>query len=317
MTTLAPPSPLDDRRILLAFAVFVLAAGGASVAIRISYEELDPFWLACSRFTLGAVVFWAIVAYRKIPLPRGRALLGAVTFGVLTVGLAFMLAAWGLVSTPASLYQILMALIPLLTLFLSALHGVEGITRRGLLGSLLAVAGIVVTMGGASAASISLPHIIAILLAAAFMAEGSVIVKRFPPNPPILTNAVSMTVGAIILGAASLVRGEQWTIPTEVNTWMAFIYLVLFVTILAFMLYVFVLGKWSASNTSYGFVLVPLVTIVVASTLASEQITLNFLIGAALVLAGVLVGALLPSKVKTAAIEECKARSGQVLPHCV
>ena len=54
---------------------------------------------------------------------------------------------------------------------------------------------------------------------------------------------------------------------------------------IAFLLYMFVLGKWSASGTSYGFVLVPLVTIVVASTLVGEEITFNFLIGAGLVYA--------------------------------
>ncbi len=79
----------------------------------------------------------------------------------------------------------------------------------------------------------------------------------------------------------------------------------------------FVLRKWSASGTSYGFVLVPLVTIVVASTLAGEEITTNFLAGAGLVLAGSLVGALLPSKTKPAIVNECKDRSGQVLPRCV
>jgi drug/metabolite transporter (DMT)-like permease len=62
--------------------------------------------------------------------------------------------------------------------------------------------------------------------------------------------------------------------------------------------------------------MIPLVTIVVASTLAGEEITFNFLIGAGLVLAGVLVGALLPSKTTPAPVEECKDRSGQVLPRC-
>jgi drug/metabolite transporter (DMT)-like permease len=62
--------------------------------------------------------------------------------------------------------------------------------------------------------------------------------------------------------------------------------------------------------------LIPLVTIVLASTLAGEEITWSFLAGGGLVLAGVLVGALLPSKTKPAAIEECKSRSGQVLPRC-
>jgi drug/metabolite transporter (DMT)-like permease len=43
-------------------------------------------------------------------------------------------------------------------------------------------------------------------------------------------------------------------------------------------------------------VIIPLVTVIVASTLAGEQITLSFVAGGVLVLAGVLVGALLPSK---------------------
>jgi drug/metabolite transporter (DMT)-like permease len=85
-------------------------------------------------------------------------------------------------------------------------------------------------------------------------------------------------------------------IPTQVDTWVAFGYLTIFVTIIVFLTYLYILGRWTASGTSYGFVLTPLVTIVVASTLAGEQITASFIAGGVLVLAGVLVGALLPSR---------------------
>jgi drug/metabolite transporter (DMT)-like permease len=309
-------SSLPDRPVLLAFIIFIIAAGGASVSIRITYEQLAPFWAATARFALAAFVFWGMVYFKKLPVPKGRALLGAMLFGALTVGFAFALIGWGLVATPASLYQILMAMVPLMTLFLSALHGVEAISGRGVFGSLLAVAGIAITVGGSSTSNISLPHIAAIILAAAFIAEGGVLIKKFPPNPPIVTNAVGMTVGAVILGFASLLSGEQWNLPTQANTLTAFLYLVIIVTIVAFLLYMFVLGKWTASGTSYGFVVIPLVTIVLAATLAGEEITINFLIGAGLVLAGVFVGALLPSKTKSEELEECKDRAGQVLPRC-
>jgi hypothetical protein len=46
------------------------------------------------------------------------------------------------------------------------------------------------------------------------------------------------------------------------------------------------------------------------------RITSDFLVRAGLVFAGVLVDALLPSKEKPAAVDECKDRSGQVLPRC-
>jgi len=311
------PSALPERSVLIAFLLFIIVGGGASVAIRMTYAELAPFWAGASRFVLAGLVLWAMVYFKRIPLPTGRAMVGALLFGILTVGLAFILIGWGLVATPASRYQILMATVPLLTVFLSSLHGIEAISGRGVFGSLLAVGGIAFTAGGASTSELSLPHMAAILLAAVFIAEGGVLIKRFPPNPPIMTNAIGLTVGGFILGIASLVSGEKWTIPTQTSTWIAFLYLVIFVTILAFLLYMFVLRKWSASGTSYGFVLVPLVTIVVASTLAGEEITSNFLIGAGLVLAGALVGALLPSKTKPAIVEECKDRSGQALPRCV
>jgi len=127
----ATRSGLPERSVLVAFLLFILVGGGASVAIRMTYAEMAPFWSAASRFLLGAPALSAIAFIKRIPLPKGRALVGAMLFGMLTVGLAFLLISWGLVATPASRYQILMATVPLLTIFLSSLQGIEAISRRG------------------------------------------------------------------------------------------------------------------------------------------------------------------------------------------
>jgi len=308
---------MPNRSVLLPFLLFVAVSGGSPLAIRATFAEISPLWGGAMRFLLAALILWGLVYLRRTPLPKGRALLGAVLYGILTVGLDFSFARWGLVATPASRAQILMANVPLMTLFLSALHGVEGITPRGLLGALLAVGGIGLTFGGANVAGFSLPHAAAILVAAVFIAEGGVIVKKFPSSPPEVTNAIGMTAGGLILVVVSLVRGERWTVPSQPGIWLAFGYLIVFVSVLAFLLYLFVLNRWSASGASYGFVLMPLVTIVLGSTLAGEQITWNFLAGTGLVLVGVVVGALLPSATKTAAVEACRACAGEVLPRCV
>jgi len=294
--TQAKSSALPDNKTLVAFGLFILLAGGASVAVRVTYGELAPFYSGAARFVLAGIVFWTLLIVRKIPVPRGQALLGAALFGALSVGLAFTFIAWGLVEIPASTYQVLMALVPLLTIFFAFLHGVERIRWQGLLGSLLAVGGIAVVVGGGSGGGLSLPHVLAIIAGAACLAEAGVVAKKFPRSHPIATNAIAMTIGALILGTISLINGEPWVLPTQTDTWVAFGYLLVFVTIIVFLLYLYVLGRWTASGTSYGFVITPLVTIIIASSMAGEQITLSFILGGVLVLAGVLVGALLPSK---------------------
>lgn len=295
----AQSAVLPDKGTLIAFAAFVIVSGGASVAIRFTYAEIAPFWGAAMRFVLGALFFWIIALVKKIELPKDRALIGAVLYGALAMGISFTLIYWGLVKTPASLYQILMATVPLLTLFLATLHGLERFRTRGLLGALLSVVGIAVVVGGSGGSELSPLHLVAILIAAASIAEAGIVVKKFPRNNPIMMNAVGMSVGAVMLFIASLASGETWTLPAQAATWLAFGYIVVFVTVIAFFLYVFVLGRWTASGTSYGFVLIPLITVVLAATLAGEQITASFIAGSILVLLGVWFGALLPYKQKT------------------
>lgn len=292
MTSSTPGSAGPDSKTLLTFALFVIVSGGASVAIRFTYAEIPPFSGAAWRFLLGAVFFWAVVLIRKLEVPRGRALTGAILFGVFSSGLPFIFIYWGLVKTPASLYQTIVALVPLLTIFFAFLYRLEPFRPRGLLGAVLTVIGIVIAVGGAAASDLEMPRVLAIVAGAACFAEAGIVAKVYPRNNPYLTNAVGMTTGGLMLLGASIFSGEEFVIPELATTWIAFAYILVFVTIIAFIAYLYVLGHWTASGTSYSFVLIPLVTVVVASTLANEQITVQFLIGAALVLLGVWIGAL-------------------------
>jgi drug/metabolite transporter (DMT)-like permease len=277
---------------LIAFVLFVIVGGGASVAIRYTYAELPVYWGATARFLFAALIFWGLAWMRGIPLPRGRALVGAALFGGLSVGATFIFIYYGLTKIPASLYQTVVAMTPLLTLIFASLHGLEKLQRRGLIGAGLAVAGIGVAFGGSINGAVSLPHLLAIIAGAACLAEAGIVAKQFPRSHPVATNAVAMTVGAVMLGAMSLVNGEAWVLPVTMSTWLAFIYIVLGASVAAYLLFLFILSRWTASATSYAFVLFPLVTVVLATQLAGELITVSFVIGGLLVLGGVWFGAL-------------------------
>ena len=286
---------VPDRRTLTAFALLVAIAGGNAVAIRhISCEacELEPFWAAATRFLLAGVIFVVIAGAIRAGVPRGRALLGAVLYGVLQFGGGFGLLYWGLVRAPAGLGQVLLACVPLLTLGLAIAHRQERFRWEGLVGAALAVGGIAVVFSSGIDAGVPPTSMVVILIGAVCWAEALIVVKGFPPVHPAAMNAIGMGIGAVVLLVLTLIFEEPHVLPRAGSTWTAQAYLVTAGSIGVFWLYVIVLRGWTASAASYQLVLIPLVTIVLSAWLLDEAITGAFAAGSILVLIGVYFGAL-------------------------
>jgi drug/metabolite transporter (DMT)-like permease len=147
-----------------------------------------------------------------------------------------------------------------------------------------------------------------ILLAAVAIAESGVIVKWIPRSDPFSTNAVATVVGAVILLGLALATGEPLVLPTQQATWAGLVYVVLIGSVVLFSLYVFTLERWTASAVSYMTLLMPLVTLPAAALLLGERVSLSFVVGGALVLAGVYVGAFLkirPRRSSAISLPEC------------
>jgi drug/metabolite transporter (DMT)-like permease len=280
----------------IAFIAVVLIGGSNAVAVRFSNMELPPFFGATFRFAAAALIFWMLMSLRRVAIPTGRALFGAIIYGVLTIGVAYAFLYWGLLFVPASLLMVVLSLGPLLTFIFALLHKQESFRWLGLVGALVAVAGIVVIIGDQIGSTLPLLPLLAILGAAAAIAEGTVLYKSFPRIDPLAVNAISLTAGTILLALASLFAGEFWQLPVMTGTWVAFLYLVFAGSVGLFYLYLYVLNRWTASAASYAFLLFPISTIIISAILEGEQVTGRFLIGAAIVMLGVWIGAFLSRK---------------------
>jgi len=289
----------SDRATLAAFAAVVLLGGGNGVSVRFSDRELAPFWGATIRFGLAAAVLMGVVLVARISLPRGRALLGSVLYGLFAFAGAFGLIYWGLVETPAGLGQIILALVPLLTLLLAVVQRQEPFRWRGLFGALIAIVGIAIVFGGRVGTAVPIVSALAVVAAAACMAESNVVVKHFPKSHPVATNAVAMATGAAILFGATLLTGEPMTTPARTETWIAIGYLALIGSVAVFSLFLYVIARWSASVSSYVMLLMPLVTVALSAVLDHEAVTAGYLIGGPLVLVGVYIGAFAPALVRS------------------
>ena len=85
-------------------------------------------------------------------------------------------------------------------------------------------------------------------------------------------------------------------LPERAATWLALAYTVVIGSGVVFVLYVVVIRLWSASRAAYGFVITPVVTVLLSAWLDDEPITAGLVVGGALVLVGVYVGALRPHR---------------------
>ena len=278
--------------VLAALVIQVIVAGANFVAVRFSNLELPPFWGASLRFLFAGLFFLAIVVVRRIEFPKGRALVGTIIYGVLSFGVSYALAYYALVSVKAGLASVIFSLVPIATLFLASAQKQERLDLRGLGGGLVAIAGTAIVFNEQLTLSIPLISLLAMIGSVVAVAETSVVLKHFPQANPYGTNAVGMLVGTAMLVAVSLIAQEKWSLPSRIPTIVSVAYLVVPGSVFLFALYLFVISKWTASATNYGFVLIPLVTVLVASALAGEVVTLTFLAGTALVLVGVYFGAI-------------------------
>ncbi|HVL80740.1 MAG TPA: EamA family transporter [Actinomycetota bacterium] len=288
----APRTP--DPLTLGAFALATTLGGLNFIAVRYSNRELPPFWGAGLRFAAAALLFVGIVALLRLPWPRGRRLVDTALYGVLGFAVFFALMYWALVRVTAGAATVVLAIVPLMTLLLAAVQGLERLRARNLIGALLAVAGIGWMTFGPREVSVPPSAAVAMLLGAAAVAQSLIVGKRLSDTHPAVTNAVGMSAAVPLLLGVSLVVGESWHLPREAPTVAAVAYLSTLGSVGLFVLVLLVVRRWTPSATSYAFVLFPIITMALEALISGERVTLEGVAGALLVMAGVWFGALAP-----------------------
>jgi drug/metabolite transporter (DMT)-like permease len=296
MTARIRSTTRDERLNVAIFVTIALIGGGNPVGVAIVVDELAPIWAAAFRFLAAGAIFAVAMLVLRVPIPRGRALVGSLIYGVLGFFCAFTFLFWGLQETPPGTSQIIIALVPLLTIVLTVAHGLERFSLRALLGVVIAFGGLVFLFYDRIQADIPILSLLAIVVGAAFLAESGVVVKLTPGAHPVASNAVAMLGGGLMLLALSAVVGDAWTLPTQSDTWAAMIFLILFGSVAVFGLFVFLIGRWTVTAVSYTLLLQPLAALVYSALLRNEPLTPSLLIGGAVIIAGVYIGAFTGSR---------------------
>lgn len=285
----APPRP--DRATLLAFAGVVLFGGLNTIAVKQTVAELAPEWGAAVRFLAAGIIFAGLTVARTRAFPRGRALGGALLYGAIGFGAAFGLIYPALRQVQAGTAAVVIALSPLATYGLAVAQRQEAFRPRAVIGALAALAGVGLVFVEQLGAAVPLAALLLVAVGMVCLSEAAIIVKWVPRSDPFATNAVAMLTAGVLLLGASLALGEPQAIPTRMTTWIALGYITVFGSVVMFGLYLYGLARWSASAMSYSTLLLPFVSVTVATLLTGEDFSIAFFIGGLVMLAGVYIGA--------------------------
>lgn len=281
-----------DAVTLSAFVAAVVIGGANFVAVKATVDELEPLYGAAARFGLAGLLFFAILAVARVPMPHGAALVGAAVYGTLAFGATYALLYLALVELSAGVASVLMATAPLFTLVLATLLHMERITARGLVGGTLAVVGIALLSTDSLGGDVPLGYLVAAVAAPLAAGGSAVAAKRFPRTDAVATNAVGMTVGAALLALASVAAGETWAVPEQTDTWLASVWLVVVGSVGLFWCVLFVVKRWTASASTFVLPLMPIVAVALGALFLDERIGVEELAGGVLVVGGAYVGAL-------------------------
>ena len=296
MPTLASPAhatPAAGRPGLPPLLWLCLAAtwvvwGSTYLAIKYALISFPPFLQMGSRFLVAGVLLAVWMRWRGAPWPSLVQWRNAFIVGALMLGGGMGGTANAEVSIGSGLVVAFIAVIPLLIALLNLIWGVKP-SRLEAAGIALGLVGVLMLTQGSGFRS-SPEGLVAICIACVCWSLGSVLSQRsLPLASGAMGFASEMLCGGVVLMGLAAVSGETMNWPPQAEAVAAWIYLVVFGSLIAFNAYMVLLARAPAAlAASYTFVN-PVIAMLLGVWIANEAVTRFEWYAVAVVLAGVLL----------------------------
>ena len=179
-----------------------------------------PLLIASCAGAGSALVLILLCRMRGLALPLSRAhLRHYAVSGLCGLALANLVGFTALLHVPAGFFSLLVPLSPMLTVLGAALLGMERITPRRILGTLLGLSGVLLAMapGAALPDPAMLPWaLLAALTPVCYAASNLMAVWLAPRDtPPLALAAGTLTAGTIALAVFAMVAGQLHAVPVQ------------------------------------------------------------------------------------------------------
>jgi drug/metabolite transporter (DMT)-like permease len=281
---------------LTLFGLLGLIWGSSFLLIKIGVRELDAFSLVTGRMSIAAVAFGILLlASRQTVARKASDLLKLAFVGVLNSALPFVLIAWSEKSLDSSLAGVLNATTPLFSLIIAHFALTDDrITANKLFGLIVGFFGVVVLALRSADPTHDNPLLaqLAVLGAGLCYASAAVFVRRYLRGitPLVVASSSSIFSALFILPLTLLVVNPLPVLSAlSADVALSVIVLGLVNTFLAYLIFYHILGAWGASRATMVTYIIPPISLFVGVIFGNERLDLLLLLGAALIISGVLL----------------------------
>jgi drug/metabolite transporter (DMT)-like permease len=283
-----PPS------VVLAALAAVVLWGASPVAAKVAVADLSPLSVAVLRTFLGGALAVPVALAMRVRWPQQRRLQAILLLSGFCGFIGFpMLFTFGVHLTSANHASMILAALPIFTGAIAMGWDRRRPSRIWIVGSLIALAGEAVLIGGRAGAGAGTASIggDALVLASncfaslGYVAGGRLQQAGYPSTGTTFWGAAAMALVLAPVMPLLWVRGEFAV--ASVPAWSAIAYLAIVVTILGYVLWYWALGRGGIARVGLIQFLQPVSGVVLAALLLGEPVTPAFLLASALVLGGV------------------------------
>lgn len=280
----------------VALVTVYLVWGSTTVAIRVGVQEVPPLLFSGVRYMLaGAILFpFALRSggpeLRKTDRIQPRHWFSSAVIGVLLIGIGNGGVSIAQVRLDAGLTAVLMATIAFWMMLFAAIGSRTWPRWWHVLGVAAGLSGVALLVAGPSLSG-ELGSVGIAMISAIAWALGSVLAATMLlPERALVSAAMQMTVGGVALTCAAAVDGEFGRINLDgigAGPWLAFGWLVVAGSMIAYSAYSFALSRLSMTTVSTYVYVNPLVAVALGVVLLGEQVGTRELLGSGIIVAAV------------------------------
>lgn len=261
------------------------------LAIKVGIQSIPPLTLVAIRMLIGTSIMLVILRLWSLKLPtdlKSWAIL--LVSGLIGNIVPFSLISYGEVHIDSGLAALLMGIAPVVTVLLAPLiHSDEVLNRKMIAGITIGFMGLIVLIGPGALGGLG-THVtgqLSVFSAALCYAFTTLFARKYARLPALVMAAGSMLIGTLIITPAAFIFESPLQSITADRSFIAAIYLGLFPTALATLIYFDLVPKIGAARMSQVNFVVPVAGALIGVVFLKEIITPQMIAALVLILLAV------------------------------